>query len=183
MKAFSTRAFLVCLIAGFAPSALAAEGKPRNIFGFDVPIGTDALPWFELPNAANILDGAVDRYEQVSIEIAGIKPQLEQLGFAVSNFKTQLFPPAVRLRLVSKNGASNRGLIDLPTNSSMVAALILKSAMTAKNVQSALGLQVVVMDIVVGTSPSIKVSYLDVADQARLIGQLQDIRDDCSGGQ
>lgn len=183
MKLFAWLCTAVYLSAFATGPSKAQDVTPSTLLGFDLPGGkaaADALLWFELPDAQALFESAVERYEEASVEIAKIMPQLKELGFAVTNFKTEFFPPSGRLRLISKNTTIPSDLVAAPVDVSTVAALVLKSAQTAKKVQAALGLEVVVMDVVIGVAPSVKVTYLNSFDEAQLTSQLQDINDSCS---
>jgi hypothetical protein len=119
--------------------------------------------------------------EKFSTEIASATPELEKLGFQVETFKLQMLPPTGKLRLVSR---SDDGLavasLEIPPDASLLVRTILMSATAAKSIQKILKLELVIMDVDVGSSNTINLSYLKKEGDTAIAMKLVDLAAGCS---
>jgi hypothetical protein len=128
-----------------------------------------------LDKATAKMESLVEQYQPVEksaqtvkdfvAEIAVALPVLHELGFEVDSFRTQLLPPKVQIRIVSRNTTklSRAGLsttFGLPDDASVISKSIVVSAKSARELQQMMQLSGIVMDIGLGLKPSIKMSFL-----------------------
>lgn len=143
---------------------------------FSMAADVQAQSWKDWMNSdpeSNILDGwkdaavekAADKISEFSAEIASTTPLLKTIGFELSTFRVQVLPPVGKFRLISTSwDTGDRNGVAIPSDASTLVNAILTSANTAKSIQRMMKLSVVVMDVEIGLTPTIKLSYLKDAD-------------------
>ncbi len=120
------------------------------------------IPKVEIPNGDGITSAALAMFSAFSSEVETAQPMLLRLGFEIETIKMELPPPSGKLRLTSRLSTpeSQFGAADIPGESSLLVKSIVRTAILAKSVQDLLKLELVVIDVKMGTSPTIDVSYV-----------------------
>lgn len=109
------------------------------------------------------LEKSANTVKEFVSQIAVALPVLQEMGFEVDSFRTQLLPPMVQIRIISRDtlvAASASTKVALPEDAPVIAKSIVISAESARELQQLMKLSGIVMDIGLGLKPSIKMSFM-----------------------
>jgi hypothetical protein len=124
------------------------------------------LSW-SLPPLPNLTLDALgtDWVNAVVQEVNDTLPAVQKMGFEVVTLSIQVsVPPRAHLRLRSTSATGLDGAPAKPTGK--IASTVIESAATAKRIQSATKLGTVVLDVDIGASPKITMTFIGAGHKA-----------------
>jgi hypothetical protein len=168
----------IVFFSGFilsAQLAVAQDSQPpaltdpiKNYAGGLITKLGSTLSW-SLPSLPNLTLDAVgtDWVNTVVQEVNDTLPAVQKMGFEVVTLSIQVsVPPRAHLRLRS---TSATGLDDAAAKAGQVgkiASTVIESAATAKHIQSATKLGTVILDVDIGVSPKITMTFMGASHKA-----------------
>jgi hypothetical protein len=126
-------------------------------------IKVPSIPDFEVPDFSKMKDSLMGEFAEFTGQVAATLPTLEAMGYEVTTFRVQwAVPPKAKLRLKSKTltdpAKVEAAVAGAPKG--VIASAMVSSAASAKNIQAAMKMGTVIIDIDFAVPPKVRMSFM-----------------------